>query len=261
MCAAEASRAISAFTCADQVGLWGREVQTDIDWKDGFAAQQGKEAGLQQRRFAQAGKTEQNAQPFAHHQAEQILGLGFATLKIALIGFAKGQQSRPRIVGVDGWQAGWSSAGPPLRRASGPRSGFQVLSIELLHAADEIRCRLSAGERFPLSGAKPGWNCRVVDFRIIDYDWQQECFVIREGSFLGLFEGEVPFDAEEASLGSQSLLRDDSEGTASIGGCCVAVSLPNRFQAPAAPDRRIHQRRLLPGPALSFSAASASPLA
>src|SRR4029453_15507068 len=117
-------------------------------------------------------------------------------------------------------------AGSPLRRASGPRSGFQVLSIELLHAADEIRCRLAAGERFPLGGAKPGWNCRVVDFRIIDYDGEQECFVIREGGFLGLFEGEVPFHAEEAALGSQSVLRDDRKEQRTVVDAAPQFCLP-----------------------------------
>src|SRR4029453_1793390 len=97
---------------ADQVGLWVREVQADIDREDGFAAQQGKETGLQQRGLAQAGKTEQNTQPFAHYQAEQFLDLGFAALEITLIRFAKGQQSRPRIVGAHGGRAGWSLRDP-----------------------------------------------------------------------------------------------------------------------------------------------------
>ena len=61
-----------------------------------------EEAGLQQGGLAETGEAEENHQPLAENQAQQILRFGLSPLEIALVGFAKGEQSWPWIVRVDG---------------------------------------------------------------------------------------------------------------------------------------------------------------
>ena len=77
------------------------ETQAHVHRQITGAAQIRKYAGIQQRRFSQAGLTEQHGKRFAFDQTKQIIRFGFAAVEEHARVFGERQQTRPRAFGVD----------------------------------------------------------------------------------------------------------------------------------------------------------------
>ena len=76
-------------------------VEPHVHRQDVLFAQSRKEARLEERGLAQAGKTKEHGKPVSLHQAAERLGFSLPAVEVLFVALAEGDQARPRIVGVD----------------------------------------------------------------------------------------------------------------------------------------------------------------
>src|SRR5215813_175936 len=120
-----------------------------------------------------------------------------------------------------------------------------IPAIELLDARHELRRGLSCRQRLPLERTELRRYIRLVNSQVINHNRQKEGLFVRKGSHLGFVNGEVPFNAKEATPWRQSPARNERHEQGALANAAAQFRFPVIAQLKlVAVEEDINTRRL-----------------